>query len=45
MAINAVVVALANHGHMHGFDFQWWWMPMMVGMILFWGPSSLASSG
>jgi putative membrane protein len=37
MMIYSAALVLADQGHMAGSDFQWWWLPMMGGMILFWG--------
>lgn len=35
MTIYVAALIFADHGHMD--DFEWWWAPMMLGMILFWG--------
>ena len=37
MTIYAAALIVADHGHTHGFDFQWWMPAMMAGMLLFWG--------
>ncbi len=34
--IYSAALILADQGHMFD-DFAWWMIPMMVGMILFWG--------
>ncbi len=37
MTIYLATLIVADQGHMGDFDFAWWWIPMMVGMALFWG--------
>ena len=37
MMIYSAALFLADHGHGHGHDFAWWWIPIAVGMVLFWG--------
>ncbi len=35
MTIYSAALIFADHGHVD--DFEWWWIPMAVGMVLFWG--------
>jgi putative membrane protein len=28
---------LADYGGMHDGNWGWWWIPMMLGMVFFWG--------